>query len=100
MARKQKFVTNSDIPERRRFEVLKNNTSSEVIGVKLADGKREFKFGQGNAFYVEDEGAAHALHDELGQGGSQDITVIPIEKSAKGRVRTWVVPALPWHKEK
>ena len=99
MARKQKFVTNSDIKDRQRFEILKNNQRADVVGVKLEDGK-EFQFGQGNAFYVDDPGMARALHDEFGQGGSQDITVVPIEKGAKGRVRTWVVPAMPWHKDK
>lgn len=94
---KQTFTTNSDIAERRRFEVIKRNKRSEVVGVSTSDGSRKFNFGQGHTFYVEDEGVAHDLHDTLGQGGSNDVLVVPIEKGAKGRTRTFTVPALPWH---
>lgn len=98
MPKKQKFVTNSDFKGRQRFEVIKRNKRSEVKGVKL-DDNHQFEFGQGNAFYVDDPAIAHDLHDSVGQGGSNDVLVVPIEKSARGRKRTWVRPPLPWDKE-
>ena len=93
-------MTNSDIPERRRWEVVKRTTNPDIIGVKTSDGKHSFRFQRGRVFYVEDEGIARDIHDTHGQGGSNIVTVIPIEKKARGRRRTWVVPALPWKKEK
>lgn len=100
MPKKQKFVTNSDFKDRQRFEVVKRNERPEVVGLKL-DDNRQYKFGQGNAFYVDDPSIAHDIHDEFGQGGSNDVLVVPIEKKAeRGHKRVFQGIAMPWHKEK
>lgn len=74
-----KFMTNQTIPERRKFQVLKRTTRSDVVGVKVGD--KEFKF-QGNSemFETDDQGLARAIHDSSGQGGTGDVVVVPTEK--------------------
>jgi hypothetical protein len=91
-------MTNADIPTRQEYEVVKRTPRQDVVGIKI-DG-REFKFGQGNMFKTDDPGLARAIHDSQGQGGDGDVLVVPVEKPAeRGHKRTFVVPALPWHKE-
>ena len=93
-----KFTTNSYIPDRQEFEVVKRTKRSDVIGIKH-EGK-SYRFGQGNMFKVDDPGLARAIHDEHGQGGDGDVLVVPVErKIERGHTRTFVVPSLPWHKE-
>lgn len=92
------FMTNSDVKSRQQWEVIKRTRRTDVTGVKLGD--RKFKFGQGDMFVVDDPAIAKDLHQTVGQEGSDDVIVVPVEKSAGGRRRTWTVPALPWHEEK
>jgi hypothetical protein len=96
----KKFETNSHVKSRQRFEVLQRTPRTDVTGIKIGD--KEMKFGKkSRAFFTDDAGLAHAIHDTQGQGGTGDVLVIPVEKPQHpNHSRTWHVPALPWHKEK
>jgi hypothetical protein len=97
--KKQSWITNSDIKDRQRFQVVKRTPRADVKGIKV-NGKA-YKFGQGNMFTVDDPGLAREIHDNHGQGGDGDVLVVPTERKPQpGRRRTWTVPALPWHKDK
>lgn len=94
--KRKTWITNSPIKERQTFRVIKRIPDTRVKGIKI-DGK-EFRFGQGNSFTVDDPGLAHAIHDNQGQGGDGDVLVVPTEKRIKpGTVRTWLGVKLPWH---
>lgn len=93
------FVTNSDVRERQRFEIINNTTNADVIGVKTRDG-REVKYNQQGKAVIDDPGLAREIHYSSGQGGSHDCVVVPVEApQSKTHRRTFTVPALPWHKE-
>ena len=96
--KQQTWITNSDRVERQQFKVIKRTPNSRVKGIKVDD--REFRFGQGNMFVVDDPGLAHEIHDNHGQGGDGDVMVVPVEKKAQpGHVRTLTGLAMPWHNE-
>lgn len=96
--KKQTWITNSDRPERQEFEIVKRSRRRGVVGFKHEG--RDYRFGQGNMLKVQDTGLAHAIHDELGQGGSGDVLVVPVEKPATGgHSRTFTGIKLPWHDE-
>lgn len=93
------FVTNSDLKSRQRFEIVNASKNTNVIGVKTPDG-REVKYQNGKAI-VDDIGLAREIHATTGQGGSNDCVVVPVE-AAQDKIhrRTFIVPDLPWKKEK
>lgn len=96
--KKQKWITNSDHPERQEFEILKRSKRAEVVG--FTHEGRDYRFGQGNMVKIDDPGLAHAIHDELGQGGDGDVLVVPVEKPADhNHTRTFTGIKLPWHDE-
>ena len=75
----KKFETNSTVPERRYWQVMKRS-KKRFNGVKV-DGKG-YKFNKQDFFETDDPGVAHAIHDSSGQGGTGDVLVIPLEKRA------------------
>lgn len=95
----KKFETNASIKDRQKFQIIRRS-KKDIIGVKTEDG-REVKFGQrSRAAEIKDAGLAKEIHDSVGQGGTGDVLVIPMEERAeKGHKRTFTVPKLPWHKD-
>jgi hypothetical protein len=77
-------------------------TTRDIDGVHL-DG-RDYKFQQGNSFYVKDDGAAREIEQEYGMKGRDQVVVAPINmrepchpyraimpnKSWKGQEGNWV----------
>lgn len=98
--KRKKFETNSFIPERRKWQVVQRAPVKEIRGVKV-DGK-EYPFDMRNrSFETDDQGLAQAIHERSGMGGTGDVLVIPTEKHKDpDHTRTFLVPELPWHKEK
>ena len=73
------FATNSMVPERRKYQVLKTVQDNGVIGIKA--GGKDFKFNKNsNDFYTDDTVLAKEICDTQGQNGTNDCIVIPIEK--------------------
>ena len=96
--KRQKFITNADIPARQEYEIIKRTKKSDVVGI-VHDGVKH-RFGQGNMFKINDTGLAHAIHDEHGQGGDGDVMVVPVQsKPDINHTRTFTGLALPWHDE-
>ena len=85
------FATNSIIPDRRRYQVLRTNTNRDVTGIKLGKNGKQFKFNKkSHDFYVTDTALAKEITDTHGQNGSQDVVVIPLEKNIEaGHPRTF-----------
>jgi hypothetical protein len=62
---------------------------------------REYKFKNGNSFYLNDAGAAKEMDKEFGsgKGGTGDVVVIEKEFREPGHNYRFVVPELPWKKK-
>ena len=97
----KKFETNSDHPYRRRWRVFPRTAKKGLYGVKPDKDGPELKFNSQGYVDTDDAGIAHAIHDSTGQGGDGDILVCPIETHPNPKhTRTFIVPDLPWHKDK
>jgi len=93
----KKFETNSAIKDRQKFQIIRRS-KKDIIGVKTEDGK-EVHFGKrSRAAEITDAGLAHEIHDSVGQGGTGDVLVIPMETQADPiHTRTFLGVKLPWH---
>ncbi len=52
-------------------------TTRDIDGVEL-DANHQYKFQQGNSFYVKDAGAAREIEQEYGVKGRDQVVVAPI----------------------
>ena len=93
----KKFETNSDHTERQKFQIIQRS-KKPIVGVKTEDG-REIPFGKrSRAAEITDAGLAHEIHDSVGQGGTGDVLVVPMEKQPDPiHTRTFLGVRLPWH---
>lgn len=100
MKRQEHFETNSNVKARQQFEILRRTPDKSIIGVKM--GGKTVKFGKkSGAALIDDAGLAKEIFHTQGQGGTGDVLVVPVEKpKSRDHQRTWLMPAMPWHKEK
>lgn len=84
-----RLVTNTDIPERREFELLPLATNSpKEFSV---DGRR-IKYGKGGITRIHDIGLAREIEARHGRDGDNTVMVVPVERQPpKGTRRTFLV---------
>jgi hypothetical protein len=74
-------------------------TQKPIDGVKLGD--RDYKFYNGNFFYMNDEGAAHEVEKEYGvrNGHAGDVVVVEKEFKEPGHTYKFWQPQVPWKRK-